>query len=281
MTNPTWLKRIFHPTDFTRASQTAFFHALQLALHAESSLHILHVDSSSSERSWSQFPKVRATLARWGLLPENAEKADLAKLKLGIHKSIARDQDPRKAMLHYLEKHVPDLMVLSTRQREGLARLLKPSVAASLARDTGSLTLFIPEGAPGFVRKEDGAVTLRRILIPIDFDPPVLETFEIAQRFCDLLNCPEIEATLLHVVEQKGPIDFQYESRSDWKWDLIHGQGDPVTCIIEHAERKQIDLIVMGTMGRVGILDALRGSTTERVINTTHCPVLAVNRRTQ
>ncbi|HEY3719491.1 MAG TPA: universal stress protein, partial [Roseiarcus sp.] len=36
------------------------------------------------------------------------------------------------------------------------------------------------------------------------------------------------------------------------------------------------DLIVMPTAGHVGYLDALRGSTTERVLRQAPCPVLAM-----
>jgi len=36
------------------------------------------------------------------------------------------------------------------------------------------------------------------------------------------------------------------------------------------------DLIVMSTTGHDGFLDALRGSTTERVVRGANCPVLAI-----
>ncbi|TMA83757.1 MAG: universal stress protein [Deltaproteobacteria bacterium] len=39
---------------------------------------------------------------------------------------------------------------------------------------------------------------------------------------------------------------------------------------------KQADLIVMATEGRHGVVDALRGSVTERVVRDAPCPVLAV-----
>ena len=36
------------------------------------------------------------------------------------------------------------------------------------------------------------------------------------------------------------------------------------------------DLIIMATEGRQGVLDAMRGSVTERVVRGADCPVLAV-----
>jgi nucleotide-binding universal stress UspA family protein len=37
------------------------------------------------------------------------------------------------------------------------------------------------------------------------------------------------------------------------------------------------DLVVMTTQGRHGFMDALRGSTTERVLREARCPLLAVS----
>ena len=50
--------------------------------------------------------------------------------------------------------------------------------------------------------------------------------------------------------------------------------GDPVAAIL--AEAADADLIAMPTAGRQGFKDALRGSTTERVIAQASCPVLAL-----
>jgi len=53
-------------------------------------------------------------------------------------------------------------------------------------------------------------------------------------------------------------------------------QGDPVDAIIEHAEGRGVDLVVMGTHGRGGIKRYLLGSVTERVLRSTDVPVLVV-----
>ncbi len=46
--------------------------------------------------------------------------------------------------------------------------------------------------------------------------------------------------------------------------------------IVEHAQYKGIDLIVMGTHGRGGFAHLLLGSVAERVVRTATCPVLTV-----
>lgn len=53
-------------------------------------------------------------------------------------------------------------------------------------------------------------------------------------------------------------------------------EGDVVEEILRTREAGPADLLVLTTQGRRGFLDALRGSTTERVVQGTRCPVLAV-----
>lgn len=51
-------------------------------------------------------------------------------------------------------------------------------------------------------------------------------------------------------------------------------QGPVVDTILEAADTA--DLIAMPTGGRHGFLDALRGSTTERVLHPANCPLVAL-----
>ena len=50
----------------------------------------------------------------------------------------------------------------------------------------------------------------------------------------------------------------------------------PPFALYPAAEEVEANLIVMPTEGRHGVFDALRGSTTERVLRRVRCPVLAV-----
>jgi nucleotide-binding universal stress UspA family protein len=55
--------------------------------------------------------------------------------------------------------------------------------------------------------------------------------------------------------------------------------GNVVQAIVDAAIELDVDLIAMPTAGHHGVLDALRGSTTERVIRHAPCPVLALAAR--
>jgi nucleotide-binding universal stress UspA family protein len=52
--------------------------------------------------------------------------------------------------------------------------------------------------------------------------------------------------------------------------------GDPPLQIVDTAERRGVDLIVMATHGRGGLSHALMGSVTEKVVRKAACPVLSL-----
>jgi len=53
--------------------------------------------------------------------------------------------------------------------------------------------------------------------------------------------------------------------------------GKPHDVIADYADAEGIDLVVMGSHGRSGVRRALLGSVTERVLRSTHKPVLVVD----
>ncbi|QCJ47705.1 MULTISPECIES: universal stress protein [Haloprofundus] len=55
--------------------------------------------------------------------------------------------------------------------------------------------------------------------------------------------------------------------------------GRPHKVIANYAEKEDVDLVVMGSHGRAGVSRALLGSVTERVLRSTHVPVLVVDRQ--
>src|SRR5690349_16516329 len=107
-----WFQRIFHPSDFSDASNVAFAHALKLALLANGRLTILHTGAAGG--GWRDFPRVRRTLERWEMLPPNSPKESLFSVGLDVQKVAMPDTDPARAILQYLREHPHDLIVLAT-----------------------------------------------------------------------------------------------------------------------------------------------------------------------
>lgn len=53
-------------------------------------------------------------------------------------------------------------------------------------------------------------------------------------------------------------------------------EGDPATAIVQVAQERQCDLIVMGSQGRTGLRRLLMGSVAEQVVRQAPCPVVTV-----
>ncbi len=59
--------------------------------------------------------------------------------------------------------------------------------------------------------------------------------------------------------------------------DILIRSGEPAEVIVQTAAEQQCDLIVMGTHGLSGIVDALIGSTAKMVVRQSAIPVLVVH----
>lgn len=270
----TAIRTILHPTDFSDASANAFAHALRIALAARARLYLVHV-ASGSDDDIMDFPHVRETLARWGLMNADEPPAAIeARVGVRVAKVDVAPQAPAEGVRRFLADHPPDLMVLATEARQGAARWLSGSVAEKLARETTAPSLFVPAKARGFVDPLRGEVHLHRVLFPIDHAPLPAAAFGFVMGLARLLADMDAEERLLHV--GKTPPRIARPNAPERTLPVALRQGDAVEAILAEARDWPADLIGMATAGHRSVLDAMRGSTTERVLRQAPCPVLAV-----
>ena len=270
------VKHIFHPTDFSPASMAAFGHALKLSLAMASDLTIMHVDSAKADPDFEDYPRVRATLSRWGILREGATKEDLLALGLGVRKILARADSPLTSLLQFLWRTPTDLMVLATHPKDTLGQWLSDPVGPFMARKSRTMSLFVPDQCSGFVALETGTVSMQRILIPVDHRPQPQAAVDAACKLVGALGVQDARFELLHVGAKANMPSVRLPQREGWSWHQSVTEGVVAYEILEVAGWLQPDLIVMATEWRHGFLDALLGSTTERVLRQTTCPLLAV-----
>jgi nucleotide-binding universal stress UspA family protein len=132
------------------------------------------------------------------------------------------------------------------------------------------------------------------ILFPTDFSPQSQTALELATSLARERN-----ATLLIVHAQEPPMPFGggefYYSQTEFEdkralqllktivpanptvpFEHRLVQGDPADAILKLADEEQVDLIVMPTHGRTGLLRLLMGSVAEAVVRQADCPVLTV-----
>lgn len=272
-----FISSVFHPTDFSEGSKNAFAHALAIALLRKTGFTILHVGAGDINEEWTQFPPVRATLERWGLLQKGSPRsAVFEKLGVKVQKIDVRGRSPLATTLDYLEEYPTDLIVLATEGREGLPRWIHPSTAERLARKSRTMTLFVPKSTRGFVSLTDGEISLKKILIPVDHRPSPASAIAYATRAATFMGDPPVEITVMHVGDSTEMPRLDLPEAPTYSWKKLHLRGEVVEEIIRVVEEHFVDLVAMATHGHEGILDALRGSVTEHVLRRSPCPVLAV-----
>ncbi len=263
-------KSIVHPTDLSFASEDAFAHALRIAIAAQGVLHVLHIEGPDEDSdNWNRFPHVREMLSRWGMIDASASREEItAKTGVKVLKASVSADTPVHGVAAYVARHMADLMVLMTHNRTGLERWLEGSVAEDTVRETRAPALFLREDQPGFVDAATGKVSLDTVLMPVEPQVSPLDAFRHIADFARTLN-PAAEVRLLHVGEDL-PIFEGLLPHIELR------QGPVVETILGYAEEIGAGLIAMPTQGRRGLLDALRGSTAERVLHGAPCPLYAI-----
>ena len=134
------------------------------------------------------------------------------------------------------------------------------------------MTLFVPQGCRGVVSM-DGVIRLRRILLPIDYEPDAQEAVIRAVRTAEAFGDQPVEMVMLHVKRRRAAA-----GRSPRKPGVRMERAPPRgRCCGGHSRRcAGSRFIVMATEGRHGVFDAVRGSVTEQVVRGAPCPVFAV-----
>jgi nucleotide-binding universal stress UspA family protein len=143
-------------------------------------------------------------------------------------------------------------------------------------------------------------MTIQHILVPVDFSEGTPAAVEQALELADKFSA---RITVLHVLENVFPPvaeaavlyeqqfnDMQQEAESQLRTlaestagrasvDTVIETGEPWDCIVNHAKRRNVDLIVLDTHGRSGLKHLLLGSVAERVVQHAPCAVFVVRRR--
>jgi nucleotide-binding universal stress UspA family protein len=89
-------------------------------------------------------------------------------------------------------------------------------------------------------------------------------------------SSPAIQAALMEDARTRLSVRVTADDRARFnaRTEVIAGQSARV--ILEYAQERGIDAIVMGTHGRTGVAHLLMGSVAEKVVRHAPCPVLTV-----
>ncbi len=271
------VETVLHPTDLSRASLTAFHHALALGVRFGAQLTLLHAIGRRSTDSWPNFPSIRSTLALWHSRgPKEEEEPTFH--REAFRKLEVRTSDPVAASMRFVRRRSVDLIVLATGGRSGLSRLVRPSRAERLARASRVSTLFVPSGSRPFVSSETGEVALDKIVIPVARGAEAKPAMLLAVRTAVALGNPNLEITLLHVGRAGDELSGDAPELPFCRWSVLRRSGDVVDEILQVTDELQADAVFMTTTWARPSLRRRDVGVTERVLHAISCPLVAVPR---
>jgi nucleotide-binding universal stress UspA family protein len=287
----TKLENLLLSTDGSEFSEGAVREAINLAKVCSSRLFAMSVVETNPEYETiaPQLVEKEIEKAR-GYLEAVRERASKENVNCEI--IVHQGEDSYQYIVDEAAKRRAEMIIMGRRGRTGLKRLMMGSVTAKVIGHAPCNVLVVPRAAK---------VELRRILVATDGsrygEAAVVEAIGIAKRCGAGLTVVSVvpsEASspfdIVHSEMQRGLISEKEQKAAestirnvkdiaDKEGLSIEGfilEGRPYEAIINEANEKKADLIVLGSHGRTGLEKLLMGSVTERVIGLSPCAVLVV-----
>jgi nucleotide-binding universal stress UspA family protein len=280
------IREILFPTDLSPESDQAFEHVRLLSDRFAASVTLYHV-AEVPDHQYAHW-----AFAHGHEVWDHAEKVARECLERRAqcltvsHRAIVeRKSSAPRGVLEVIRSLQPDLTVMATHGREGLAHALIGSVTERVVQRAFRPVLCVREPAHG------EGLAYRRILLPTDLSLASRLAFPMAALFATTFGAeiiglyvtPQTTLATLSgippVETQAGPTEADLWSflRTDFQESGITAQVHQGTVwdrICHVARVEKADLIVMSTRGHDSLADRIIGSNTERVVRHAPCPVL-------
>ena len=184
--------------------------------------------------------------------------------------------DPYQGILEGAKAQNANVIVIGRRGKRGLARMMVGDATAKVIGHADCAVLVVPRAArlwgkrillatDGSPHSEAAAGVVGHLAkwggLPVTVVSVVTSSHSLARR-------QEAEQAVSANVEKLRGLGVEAEGK------VVEGRPDEA--IVKVAEDVGADLIVMGSLGRTGLIKVLLGSVTERVIGQAVCPVLVV-----
>ena len=197
------IAEILFPSDLSPESDRAFHHARFLAERYGARLTLYHA---------VQVPHLEAD-GPWDLTPQIAQRAETAArehlerrlegLRTRSNIVVESVESVHRAVVRYIHAMPPDLTVMATHGRSGLAHLFLGGVTEKVVQHGKHPVLCVREPDHGV------ALPYRRILVPTDLSPASRRAFPIAAR---LARTFEAEVIAVHVGRVRAPAALDRKS---------------------------------------------------------------------
>jgi nucleotide-binding universal stress UspA family protein len=282
----TVVREILFPSDLSAGSDVVFGHARMLAERCQAHLSLFHALQISradelagpSEPRWEQ--RRRAERSAYEHLLGETERLQT---RHGVY--LERAPSARAAILEFIGKTRPELVVMATSSRVGMSKLVLGSTTQTVIEAGGAPVLCVREPDHG------RALPYRRILVPTDLSLVSRRPFALAGV---LARAFDADVVALHVAAVPGGrttagvadvVDRQVPSEQALlaflmpELDGVRVEpriefGSAWERIVAVAREERADLIALSTHGPDSLADRVLGTHAEQVVRESPCPVL-------
>jgi len=281
------IKTLLYLTDFSAPSENALPIALAVAFKYGASIKALHILTPVIPEACHDAVHADEALAKGEMMRVQSLAAGVA-----IEPIMSRGVTVWDAVDRLLRENDIDLIVLGTRGRTGVPKLLLGSVAEEIFRRAPIPVLTVGP----HVSSSISGCRFQRVLFATDFSS---ESEAAAPYALSLAQENHASLALLHVMKEKetgNPAESkEYEkvverlrqicppdAEQSVAPEIAVEHGEPAERILAAASQLGADLIVLGVRGAAGHLDAathLERAVAHRVVAHAPCPVLTVRAR--
>ncbi len=283
-------RNILFATDFSAAAASAIPYVKQIVKHYDADLVALHVrppvvNPMTEPASWPT--DIEAAKAE-----NEKHREELLDAFAGVRTQVRIEEGSIQECLRTeIEKNKTDLVVIGTRGRTGLGKLLMGSVAEEILRDVSCPVLTVGPHTDG-TRVPGGQ--FREIVFATDLSP---ESHGAAAYAVSLAQEFQSRLVLVHVIPEPNAgelvtaADVMASSKSllrklvppeaeAWcKPEYFVFRGEAAEKILDFANLRETDLIVLGVRPEKGVPGAathLPISMAHKIVAHAACPVLTV-----
>ena len=290
----TGVSNILYVTDFSQPSEAALPFAIAAARRYGAKIHALHALLPVPYMVTAPETIATSMATEGDIARADMQKVESRLAEMPHDATIARGPAVWKVIQQAIRDSDADLVVLGTHGRTGALKFLMGSVAEEILRRSPVPVITIGPGVREFF---DGETPFqpRRVLFATDFTPDSMAAAPYAVK---LAQENHARLTLLHVLRNRDrhsaeqhaglsvaeAIHHLYEAvpKDSELWctpDVSVEYGDPARKILEVAEQRYADLIVLGardSSGRLGAATHLSRNTVHKVVAGARCPVVTV-----
>jgi nucleotide-binding universal stress UspA family protein len=303
-------KRVLVPLDGSELAEVVFDYVEELAGRLELDIILLHV---SGPREHDLLPMHRAYIERAAEIVErkSIEIQEKTRAKPGGRKLEVRGElaigHAAEEILRYADENNVDIILIATHGRSGVKRWAIGSVADKVLRASNVPVWLVRAGILEEIVRDKWPK--RTMLVPLDGSKlaesvlPHVEALakQCGDELCDVVLLRVCEPPVISTDYPEAIMELSWEEHVEQEkaWHKRAGErylaevgkrfsdaglrvrsevllGRPIDEIIEYANKNPINLIILATHGRTGVVRWAYGQVTDKVLQRSTSPIFLV-----